>query len=45
MCAASLPSFDVTSVDSQRAYIDGFGKCALKADPAMAPFFASIKTG
>jgi hypothetical protein len=43
-CAASLPSPDVTSVDSQRAYINGFAKCAIKADPAMAPFFAAIKT-
>ncbi len=43
-CAATLPSPDVTSVDSQRAYINGFGKCAIKADPAMAPFFAAIKT-
>src|SRR5205823_5119739 len=32
-CAAALPSPDVTSVESQRAYINGFGKCAVKADP------------
>jgi ABC-type glycerol-3-phosphate transport system substrate-binding protein len=43
-CAASLPALDPNSVDSQRAYIDGFAKCAIKADPAMAPFFAAIKT-
>jgi ABC-type glycerol-3-phosphate transport system substrate-binding protein len=43
-CAASLPAPDVTSVDSQRAYINGFSICAIKADPDMAPFFASIKT-
>jgi ABC-type glycerol-3-phosphate transport system substrate-binding protein len=43
-CAVSLPAMDVTSVDSQRAYLDGFAKCAIKADPAMAPFFAAIKT-
>ncbi len=43
-CAAALPAPDVTSVDSQRAYISGFSKCAIKADPAMAPFFESIKT-
>jgi ABC-type glycerol-3-phosphate transport system substrate-binding protein len=43
-CAATLPPFDVTSVESQRAYINGFGQCAIKADPAMAPFFQSIKT-
>jgi len=43
-CAASLPTLDVTSVDSQRAYINGFGQCAIKSDAAMAPFFASIKT-
>src|SRR5450432_1014894 len=27
-CAASLPAPDVSSVDSQRAYINGFAKCA-----------------
>jgi hypothetical protein len=43
-CAASLPSPDVTSVDSQRAYLNGFAQCATKADPAMVPFFESIKT-
>ncbi len=43
-CAASLPAMDVSSVDSQRAYIDGFARCAIKADPAMAPFFSAIKT-
>lgn len=43
-CAASLPTLDVTSVDSQRTYINGFGQCGIKADSAMAPFFASIKT-
>lgn len=43
-CAASLQAPDVTSVQSQRTYIDGFSKCAVKADPAMAPFFAAIRT-
>ncbi len=43
-CAAALPAPDVNSVQSQRTYLDGFSKCAIKADPAMAPFFAAIKT-
>ncbi len=43
-CATSLPVFDVTNVDSQRAYLNGFAQCATKADPAMVPFFAAIKT-
>jgi hypothetical protein len=42
-CAAALPSPDVTNVESQRAYINGFARCAVKADPATAPFFAAIK--
>jgi ABC-type glycerol-3-phosphate transport system substrate-binding protein len=43
-CFTALPALDVTSIESQRTFINNFGQCAVKADPDMAPFFASIKT-
>ncbi|MEP7284543.1 MAG: hypothetical protein ABI947_02090 [Chloroflexota bacterium] len=42
-CATSLPALGV-EVSQQRAYLNGFIDCALKADPAMTPLYAGLKT-
>ncbi|HVO41408.1 MAG TPA: extracellular solute-binding protein [Aggregatilineales bacterium] len=41
-CETSLPPLDV-GVDQQRAYINGFIDCAIKADPGMTPLYAGLK--
>jgi len=41
-CIASMPPLEV-EVDKQRAYLNNFVDCAIKADPAMSPLYAGFK--
>jgi hypothetical protein len=41
-CIAAMPPLGV-EVDKQRAYLNNFVDCAIKADPAMSPLYAGFK--